>query len=117
MKIAIIMEYTQNKVGVTTLELNRDMLPIDVAPNMVCNPLREIPTGVVYLGSSSLGDVTVLPITEEQEVAIQAIYTTPLEELEPGEAPEYYAEYGLQIAADAAIKLAKSFLRGVKATE
>jgi len=114
MTIAIIMEYAHNKVGVKTMEITEQNLPLDVAPNMVCNNLISMPTGPVFLGKSIShhfpSDVIALPITKVQKRAIESVYNTPVKELEPGESEEYYFEYESEIRAESAIALAKSYI-------
>jgi len=114
MNIAIIMEYAHKKVGVKTMTIKAEQLPIDVAPCMLCYELDRLPTKPTYLGKSFRhrfpSDVIVIPITQGQKMAIDNVYRTPVEELEPGESEEYYHRYDDEIRAEAAINLAKSFM-------
>lgn len=121
-KIAIMMQYAHNDVGVEVMEISEEMLPLDVAPGMVCHELKAIPEGPVYLGRGELshhtgGDVIVIPVTAEQAGQIKKVYSAPVEELIPGRDEAYYAEWELDIRACAALDLAHKWLADMEKEE
>ena len=118
MKIAILKEYANNKIGVDVMEVTEGMLPLDVAPSMRCEELRELPNreNPTSLGLSERHlnptDVIVVPISEGEEQEIRKVYSCPLVELKAskGLTPEAIDYYELELRAEEALNLVHSWI-------